>query len=139
MHSEIATTGGAAMKQMRVTRQTAARHPNMSMERRHIPRAPVSFGLMYSGISEDDVLMGDGTVVDLSKGGLGIRGNHPVKVGMELTLFLYLPDGDDPLFVLEAIVAWAEGHLFGVEFKKLSLREGNRLHSFLRAQYVQHV
>jgi Tfp pilus assembly protein PilZ len=80
--------------------------------------------------------MGDGTVVDLSEGGLGIRGNHPVKVGMELTMFLYLPDGNDPLFVLETNVAWVSGSLFGVEFKKLSLREGNRLQSFLRAQSV---
>jgi Tfp pilus assembly protein PilZ len=89
---------------------------------------------MYSGLTGDDVLMGDGTVVDLSKGGLGIRGNQPVTVGMELTLFLYLPDGEDPLFVLEASVAWAKGRMFGVEFRKLSLREGNRLHSFLRTQ-----
>lgn len=129
------------MRQMKIARQTAARHPHRSMERRCIPRAPVSFGLMYSGISGDDVLdvlMGDGTVVDLSKGGLGIRGNHPVKVGMELTLFLYLPDGENPLFVLESNVAWTAGHLFGVEFKKLSLREGNRLHSFLRAQSIQY-
>jgi len=127
------------MKQMKIARQTAVHHPHMTMERRGILRAPVSFGLMYSGINEDDVLMGDGTVVDLSKGGLGIRGNQPVPFGMELTLFLYLPDGEDPLFVLEATVAWANGRLFGVEFKKCSLREGNRLHDFLRAQDVRHV
>ncbi|TKS59261.1 MAG: PilZ domain-containing protein [Nitrospira sp.] len=125
------------MRQMKIARQTATRHPHRSMERRCIPRVPVSFGLMYSAISGDDVLMGDGIVVDLSKDGLGIRGNHPVKIGMELTLFLYLPDGEDPLFVLEANVAWTAGHLFGVEFKKLSLREGNRLHSFLLAQSIQ--
>ena len=105
-----------------------------TLERRRIARTPVSFGLMYSGLTDDDVLMGDGTVVDLSKGGLGIRGNCPVKPGMELTMFLYLPDGNDPLFILEATVAWAVGRLFGVEFKKLSLREGSRLQSFLRTQ-----
>jgi Tfp pilus assembly protein PilZ len=91
---------------------------------------------MYSGLTKDDVLMGDGAVIDLSEGGLGIRGNQPVKVGMELTMFLYLPDGNDPLFVLETSVAWTAGRLFGVTFKKLSLREGNRLRSFLRAQSV---
>jgi len=105
-----------------------------SVERRRIARVPVSFKLMYSGIIRGDVLMGDGTVVDLSKGGLGIRGNYPVRVGMELTMFLYLPDGNDPLFVLEASVAWTSGNLFGVEFKKMCLREGNRLQSFLRTQ-----
>jgi hypothetical protein len=93
---------------------------------------------MYSGIDGHDVLIGDGSVVNLSKGGLGIRGNQPVGVGMELALFLYLPDGEDPLFVLEARVVWSHGRQFGVEFKKLSLREGNRLHAFLRAQSLQH-
>lgn len=121
------------MKQMRSASQAVAHAPGL--ERRGIHRASVSFGLMYSGIfSNKDVLMGDGTVVDLSKGGLGIRGNYPVPKGMELTLFLYLPDGDDPLFVLESRVAWARGRHFGIEFTKLSLREGNRLRAFLVAQ-----
>lgn len=125
------------MKHLKTEKRSSVHPPHLShisLERRHITRIPVSFELMYSGISKNDVLMGDGTVVDLSEGGLGIRGNQPVKVGMELTMFLYLPDGNDPLFVLETNVAWSAGCLFGVEFKQLSLREGKRLHSFLRAQ-----
>lgn len=125
------------MKQAKIAKQIGTPHPDMSMERHRVPRAPISFGLMYSGIRGDDILMGDGTAVDLSKGGLGIRGNHPVKVGMELTLLLYLPDGEDPLFVLEAKVAWTGKRQFGVEIMKRSLREGNRLHTFLRAQTTQ--
>jgi hypothetical protein len=125
------------MKQVKIAKQTAAIHPHMSMERRRIPRVPVSFGIMYSGINGDDVLMGDGTVMDLSKSGLGIRGNHPVRTGMELTLLLYLPDGEDPLFILEARVAWIGGRQFGVEIMKRSLQEGDRLHAFLRTQSVQ--
>ena len=121
------------MKQL-ATVKHPTHSPSLSAERRRIARVPVSFKLMYSGIMRGDVLMGDGTVVDLSKDGLGIRGNFPVRVGMELTMFLYLPDGNDPLFVLEANVAWTSGNLFGVEFKKMCLREGNRLHAFLRAQ-----
>jgi hypothetical protein len=121
------------MKTLATMKQSGHSH-SLSVERRSIARVPVSFNLMYSGIMRGDVLMGDGTVVDLSKGGLGIRGNYPVQVGMELTMFLYLPDGNDPLFVLEANVAWTSGNLFGVEFKKMCLREGNRLHSFLRTQ-----
>lgn len=127
------------MKHLKVENQSSIQYPHrsqMSVEQRRIPRTPVSFGLMYSGISRNDVLIGDGTVIDLSEGGLGIRGDQPVNVGMELTMFLYLPDGNDPLFVLETSVAWTTGSLFGVTFKKLSLREGNRLRSFLRAQSV---
>ncbi len=126
------------MRQLKSTRQDAVQHPRWPTESRRIPRSPVSFGLMYSGIDGHDVLIGDGSVVNLSRGGLGIRGNQPVRVGMELALFLYLPDGEDPLFVLEARVVWSHGRQFGVEFKKLSLREGNRLHTFLRAQSLQY-
>jgi hypothetical protein len=102
------------MKQVKQMRPSVTHHSHSSIERRRIARTPVSFGLMYSGLNEDDVLLGDGTVVDLSEGGLGIRGNSPVQVGMELTLFLYLPNGEDPLFILEGIVTWTKDYLFGI-------------------------
>ena len=100
--------------------------------RREQPRAPVDFALMYSAeATEGGVLIGDGTVTDLSRHGLGIRGNAAVQPGMELTLFLYLPDGGDPLFVMEAEVAWSAGHRFGVQMTQMNLREQNRLRNFL--------
>lgn len=91
---------------------------------------------MYSGVNGDDVLIGDGSAVDLSEGGLGIRGNCPVNIGMELTLFLYVLDEEEPLFVSEATVAWTRGSLFGVEMKEVGPRDGDRMLSFLRAQSV---
>jgi hypothetical protein len=89
---------------------------------------------MYSAQDHcGEVLMGDGMVTDLSSAGLGIRGNASVKQGMDLTIFLYLPDGQDPLFIMEATVAWASGRRFGVEILKMNLRERNRLSYFLRS------
>jgi hypothetical protein len=87
---------------------------------------------MYS--AQDDrgeLIMGDGSVIDLSNKGLRIRGEIPVKVGLEMTLFLYLPDGRDPLFVLSAKVAWCRGREFGAEIVKMNVRECNRLRYFL--------
>ena len=78
-----------------------------------------------------EILMGNGIVTDLSPLGLGIRGNAVVMPGMELALFLYLPDGKDPLFVMETKVAWTSGRQFGVEIRDMGLREGNRLRHFL--------
>jgi hypothetical protein len=87
---------------------------------------------MYSGQAEhEDLVMGDGSVVDLSNQGLHIRGTVAVKAGLEITLFLYLPDGRDPLFVLSAKVAWSRGHQFGVQILKMNVRERNRLRYFL--------
>ena len=100
--------------------------------RRTDSRHPADFGLMYSAIDQqENLIMGDGTVIDISYTGLKIRGNISVKPAMEMTLFLYLPDGQDPLFVMEARVAWSAGHRFGVEILKMNLRERNRLHYFL--------
>lgn len=127
------------MKQMKHLRPSGMSCSSHSIERRRTTRTCASFGLMYSGIKEDDVLIGDGSAVDLSEGGLGIRGNRPVNVGMELTLFLYLLDDEEPLFISEATVAWTAGTLFGVELKEVSLRDGDRMLSFLRAQSVGQV
>lgn len=124
------------MRQIKQLRHSQGRLSRGSIERRKIGRTIVSFGLMYSGFNGEDVLIGDGAVVDLSEGGVGIRGNCPVQVGTELTLFLYLPDEEDPLFILEATVAWSVGSLFGVAFKNLSLPDGNRMRVFLHTQSV---
>ncbi len=124
------------MRHMKQVGHSQGQPSRGSIERRGIGRTTVSFGLMYSGFNGEDVLIGDGTVVDLSEGGVGIRGNCPVQVGTELTLFLYLPDEDDPLFILEATVAWSTGPLFGVALKELSLQEGDRMRVFLHTQSV---
>ena len=101
-------------------------------DRRTEPRLPIDFRLMYSAQDErEELIMGDGCVVDLSNKGLQIRGNMAVKPGLDMTLFLYLPDGRDPLFILSAKVAWSKGHHFGVEILKMNLRERNRLRYFL--------
>ncbi|MGZ8385140.1 MAG: PilZ domain-containing protein [Nitrospira sp.] len=97
-------------------------------------RSCVSLGLMYSGVNGDDVLIGDGSAVDLSGGGVGLPGNCPVKIGLELTLFLYLPDEEEPLFVSEVVVSWTKGSFFGVELNEVSLRDGDRLRALLHAQ-----
>jgi hypothetical protein len=122
------------MKRTSVTSRRGLQSMAEAGNRRHDPRPSVEFGLMYSAQEPTgEVLMGDGMVTDLSPAGLGIRGNVSVSPGKELTIFLYLPDGQDPLFVMEAKVAWASGHRFGVEILKMNLREHNRLRYFLRA------
>ena len=124
------------MKQAKTVGQPAPLQSRGSIERRKGPRTKVSFGLMYSAMSGEDVLIGDGTVLDLSENGLSIRGDVPLQMGMELTLFLYLPEREEPLFVLEGRVAWSTGTLFGVVLDELCVRDGDRLRSFLQAQSV---
>ena len=126
------------MKHARVRVEKSLHQARPVCNRRGESRVPVEFGLMYSALDErGDLIMGDGTVIDISNSGLGIRGNIAVKTGMEMTLFVYLPDGQDPLFVLEARVAWSAGHRFGVEILKMNLRERNRLRYFLCSNICQ--
>jgi hypothetical protein len=125
-----------AMKQTRALR--LAQRTHAVCDRRAEHRLPVAFRLMYSAQdTHEELIMGDGSVLDLSNKGLHIRGNTPVKPGLEMTLFLYLPDGRDPLFVLSARVAWSKGHQFGVEIMKMNLRERNRLRYFLCSNQQQ--
>ncbi len=126
------------MKQarLRALRHQHGTHP--VCDRRTDHRVHIDFRLMYSAQDDREALiMGDGSVADLSNKGLRIRGNMAVKPGLEMTLFLYLPDGRDPLFVLSAKVAWSKGHEFGVEILKMNVRERNRLRYFLSSN-LQH-
>ena len=120
------------MKRVQVASESGRQSVAETVNRRQAPRPPVEFGLMYSAQDRSgEIIMGDGMVTDLSHHGLGIRGNTPVAPGMELTIFLYLPDGKDPLFVMEARVAWTSGRRFGIEVLKMNLRERTRLRYFL--------
>ena len=122
------------MKRASVSSGNGLQSVGETVNRRQESRPSVEFGLMYSAQEPSgEVLMGDGMVTDLSPTGLGIRGNASVTSGKELMIFLYLPDGQDPLFVMEARVAWASGRRFGVEILKMNLRERNRLRYFLRS------
>ena len=122
------------MKQTSVTSGNGFQSVADAVNRRQDSRPSVEFGLMYSAQEPTgEVLIGDGMVTDLSPTGLGIRGNASVTPGKELAIFLYLPDGQDPLFVMEARVAWASGRRFGVEILKMNLRERNRLRYFLHS------
>lgn len=125
------------MKQVQVASENGLQSVAKAVNRRQDPRPQVEFRLMYSAQDRSgEVLLGDGMVTDLSPTGLGIRGNTSVTPGMELTIFLYLPDGQDPLFVMETRVAWTSGYRFGAEILKMNLRERNRLRSFLRSNLV---
>ena len=126
------------MKQSKLRALRSHHHTHPVCDRRTDQRVHIDFRLMYSAQDDgEEIIMGDGSVVDLSNKGLRIRGNMAVMAGLEMTLFLYLPDGRDPLFVLSAKVAWSKGHEFGVEILKMNVRERNRLRYFLSSN-LQH-
>jgi hypothetical protein len=89
------------------------------------------FGLTFSGMDAGHIVMGDGHVLDLSEGGIGVRGNRLLKPDMELALFVELPDSEDHLCIPEARVSWVRGCRFGVALRTMKLEDQNRLRYFL--------
>jgi Tfp pilus assembly protein PilZ len=71
--------------------------------------------------------------VDMSRGGLGVRGNQPVNVDMDLTLFLSLPEKKDLPFVVQAQVAWVHGHRFGLRPQHIPAASEHRLQRFIQS------
>lgn len=105
--------------------------PTEPSNRRREPRIGGQFGVMFSGMDGGQFVMGDGQVLDLSDEGIGIRANRLLRPGMELALFIELPDSEDHLCIAEARVSWVNGRRFGVALRTLKLEDQNRLRFFL--------
>jgi len=99
--------------------------------RRGTERVPAQFSLMYSGMSDGRMLIGNGVVSNVSKSGIGILGNHPVKHGMDLSLFIDLPGIEEPICIAETRVSWVSGRRFGVEMISPKLEVQNELRFYV--------
>jgi len=99
--------------------------------RRGTERVPAQFSLMYSGMSDGRMLIGNGVVSNVSKAGIGILGNHPVKHGMDLSLFIDLPGIEEPICIAETRVSWVSGRRFGVEMLAPKLEVQNALRFYV--------
>ncbi len=99
--------------------------------RRGTERVPAQFSLMYSGMSEGRMLIGNGVVSNVSKSGIGILGNQLVKRGMDLSLFIDLPGIEEPICIAESRVSWVSGRRFGVEMIAPKLEVQNELRFYV--------
>jgi hypothetical protein len=103
--------------------QPITKNATIWQEQRKEPRISGRFKVRYSGTHAEKIIMGHAMVVDLSRHGFGLRGGRGIKAGMELALFLELPDTDDRLCIPQAFVSWTKGHRFGVELRGSMNRE----------------
>ena len=83
-------------------------------------RYSVDCPVYYMGAS----FLGKGLAVEVSREGWRIIGDHPVEVGMTLTLSLLLPDDPVPVKVEKASVRWVRGHTFGIKMLIMQPSEG---------------
>jgi hypothetical protein len=77
------------------------------------------------------MLIGNGIVTNVSKAGIGILGNHVVKLGMDLSLFVDLPGVEEPMCIAQSRVSWVAGRRFGVEMIAPKLEVQNELRFYV--------
>ncbi|KXK01309.1 PilZ domain-containing protein [Nitrospirales bacterium NOB] len=92
-------------------------------------RVAVDCRLAFNG--EDDI-SGEAEVVDLSFTGCMGRSEQVMQPGIQMKVSLFLSDGHDwPVRVDEAIVRWARGGEFGMEFVSMRPPQLQRIQQFL--------
>jgi len=91
-------------------------------------RIPVRCELYYMG----DEFLGKGTVMNLSRNGFRVIGDHQVVPGMELVVRLSLPATEGgQIEIQRVVVRWVRGLLFGAKMVKLEPEGGDRIGAFL--------
>ena len=115
------------MRQLSIEQSRRIAHKSTRENRRGTERVPTQFSLMYSGTCDGRMLIDSGIVRNVSESGIGIHGNHTVKLGMDLSLFIELPGVEEPVCIAESRVSWVSGRRFGVEVIAPKLEAQNEL------------
>lgn len=98
------------------------------MELRKFPRFRVQFRSTFTGRQ----IEGEGKATDLSQGGCRIESDISITASTTLELRLYVPGLDWPLRVEQAVVKWARGREFGLEFVRILPDEEKTLHRVVK-------
>jgi hypothetical protein len=77
--------------------------------------------------------IGKGTVLDVSRTGWRVEGEHAVSPGMLLALSVQLPTGSAPIQVEKAMVRWVKGREVGLRMVTMQPAEWTRLARFISA------
>lgn len=93
-------------------------------------RIPVRCALYYMG----GEFLGKGTVMNLSRQGFRVLGDHHVVPGMELVVRLSIPDKHETVEIERVVVRWVRGLLFGAKVTKLSPDGEERIGTFLSSR-----
>lgn len=97
-------------------------------------RIPVRCVMYYMG----GEFLGKGTVLNLSRKGFRVLGDHQVVPGMELVVRLSLPDKDEPVEIQRVVVRWVRGLLFGAKMVAVNPDGEDRIGTFLSARLRAH-
>ncbi len=94
------------------------------------PRFKTRIRIFFSG----GAIEGEGTVVDLSKGGCRVECETELAIGDEVEAWVYPPDHEWPLKIERAIVRWRKATEFGLEFLQIQPAQKERLRLVLNGK-----
>lgn len=97
-------------------------------------RSKLRIALQCSMVMANGIQVGEGWVLDVSVRGCLVEGLLLAKVGDYLQMRLFLPDPDPSICVSLAVVRWAQGDRFGVEFLKVDEKYRACLNHFVALQ-----
>lgn len=100
-----------------------------TVEQRKHRRHPVNFQGIYSSGS---VQVRDAIVLDLSMGGCRVASTIPMPPDTAIQLQIR-PRQTSLIYVPSAVVRWASGYAFGVQFQELPERESKALTQLLES------
>jgi PilZ domain-containing protein len=87
----------------------------------------------YTSYYMSGSVIGKGVVMNLSRTGLRVLGDHSLTPGTELSLRLTLGEADPPLEISRATVRWSNQYEFGLRIEHLSSPAAHRLAGLITA------
>ena len=94
-------------------------------------RSSERIALQCSIILATGVQTGEGRVLNMSKSGCLVEAPILIKAGDCLQMRLFLPESDLSVCVSMAVVQWALGFRFGVEFIEVDEKHRSRLNQLI--------
>ncbi len=79
-------------------------------------------------------VIGKGVVMNLSRTGLRVLGDHSLTPGTEVSIRITLKEGELPLEIPRAVVRWADHYEFGLRIEHLSSPAAHRLVGLINAE-----
>ena len=102
-------------------------------DKREYSRVRAQFSLLFKNKDTD----GKGRLVDLSIRGCAFESDIPLIKGDILQVTLKMPDGRPPLEIEAAVVRYAQGIRFGMEFLRMQDRAEKALRQFVEERLQQ--
>lgn len=107
------------------------------VERRKHPRLVTSSGALLSfkrriePVQSEEHAEGEGTLIELSRGGCRLISDIPLQIGEQYHLILQVSKKSRPIVVEVAVVRWAQDSTYGLNFSSVQSSHDSSLRELL--------